>query len=234
MGFFSRFQRRSEPSAHVEGLLGYYGLGDWWLTALSPAERKEIEAMWGYIAFRGHPIVDERPLTRGRVTANALSATEFLMVVSKRVVDEHTRQCILAKARELNGGDLPGYRDGKPYSVYMEQAKQLIEDGKLQQADPVVDAAFTVYEERWRVGQSLTAYDMVPPAPYWDFAVLYRKQKDYAHEVKILERYVTQSHRVGGTSDRYLERLEKARALFAQQQLHDHKDEPSHLGDDEA
>jgi hypothetical protein len=68
MGFFSRFRQQPAPTPPVEGLLGYYGLADWWLSALSAEEREEIEAMWGYITFQGNPITNDRPLTRGHVT----------------------------------------------------------------------------------------------------------------------------------------------------------------------
>lgn len=63
MDFFSRFRQRPEATAKVEGLLGYYGLNAWWLTTFTAQERENMEADWGYITFRGSPIVNECPLT---------------------------------------------------------------------------------------------------------------------------------------------------------------------------
>lgn len=210
MGFFSLFRQRPE---NVGGLFGYYGLGEWWLTTFTAPEREDIEAMWGYIAFHGRPITNERPLTRGQVTSNPLSPADFLMVVIQRASGEATKGKILAKVRELRGGDVPGYIKGQHYSVFMEQAKQLLQNGKQQEADPIVDMAFTAYEDFARIGPSLTEYFPVAPANYWDFAVLYRKLKDYAREVMILERFVGQKHLTEGASGKNLERLEKARSL---------------------
>jgi hypothetical protein len=216
MRFFSRSRQQPEPTPPVEGLIGYYGLADWWLSALSGHEREEIEAMWGYMTFQGRSIMDERLLTRGKVTSNPLSAADFLMVVNHRVMDETTRRKFLAKVRELRGDDLPGYIRGAHYTEYLKQAKQLLESGTQEEADPIVDTAFTGFEDEARVGggASLTDFDTVPPANYWDFAVLYRKLKDYAREVAILERFTRQKHQTEGASGKNLERLEKARSLL--------------------
>lgn len=210
MGLFSRFRQQPEPTPKVEGLLGYYGLADWWLTAFSAQEREEIEGMWGYL------ILDEHPLTRGQVASNPLSAADFLMVMSTRVPEQVAQRAILPKVRAMRGGDLPGYINGKHYSVYMEQAKQLLESGKAREADPIVDMAFTGFEDKERIGGLLTEYLPVPSGNYWDFAVLYRKLKDYAREVRILERFAGQQQQqqnTGAAAAKTLERLEKARSL---------------------
>ena len=193
MGFFSRFRQQPQPTPKVEGLLGDHELGDWWLQALTAKEREEVESMWGYL------VPNQRPLTRGHVASNPLSATEFLMVMSQRAPKSVTKRAILPKVRELRGGDLPGYIKGTHYSVYMKQAKQLVQDGNVQEADSLVDTAFTGLEEAERIGgeASLTNYVGVPPALYRDFAVLYRKLKDYAREVAILERFDQQPHAPG-------------------------------------
>jgi hypothetical protein len=218
MGFFSRFRQQPAPTPKIEGLLGYYGLGDWWLTTFSDKEREDIEAVWGYITIKGHPIWDERPLTRGHVTSNPLSAAEFLMVMGGRGEDSPRTAKVRAKVRELRGGELPGYMNGTYYTEYMKQAKELLRNGKVEEADATVNMALTGLEEHSRIGPFLTKVDIVPPASYWDFAVLYRKLKDYAREVAILERFTRQPHQSGRASDEALERLEKARALLAKSQ----------------
>jgi hypothetical protein len=216
MSWFSRFRQQPESTPEVEGLIGYYGLAEWWLSALSAGERGDIEAMWGYITIQGQPITDERPLTRGHVASNPLSAADFLMVVNQRVTNEATKRKVLTKVRELRGGELPGYVNGTHYSVYMAEAKAMLESGRQQEADPIVDMAFTAYEDETRVGAgaSLTEYAIIAPANYWDFAVLYRKLKDYAREVMILERFARQKHLTDGASGKNLDRLEKARRLL--------------------
>lgn len=200
--------RAKRPMEQVGGLLGYYGLGGWWLATFSRAERQEFEYYWA-------PLDASKPLlAQGQVTHNPLSAPEFLLVLQKPAPNESVRRRILTKVRELTNGHLPGYVNGEKYTGCMERAKELIRAGKLQEADALVSAAFDAYETESRIGLSLTAYDIVPPAPYWDFAVLYRGQKDYAREVAILKRFTRQPHQTTGKSGDVLERLEKARALL--------------------
>jgi hypothetical protein len=207
---FFRKQPPSPPQAGIDGLVGYYGLQDWWLTTFTPKERDDIEAMWGYV------ILGERPLTQGHITHNPLTAPEFLLVLVHRVSSESVRQRIFAKAHELLPGDFPGYVNGQPYTTVMDQAKALISEGRTAYADALVDAAFTAFEAQSRIGVSLTEPETVPPAKYHDFAVLYRKHKEYAREVAILERYMRQPHGPGKVSGELQERLEKARVLLAQ------------------
>lgn len=219
MGFFARLLRRRPAGTTwgafgpVGGFLGYYGLGDWWFTTFTtftPAERDEIEGVWGY------RVLGEYPLTRGQVASNPLTTAEFLVALATRSPNACIRQRILAQARAVNGGEMPGTINGRSYTATMERTRRLIEAGKLTEADPVVDTAFTAFEAGARIGPSLTEYAAVAPAPYYVFAVLYRKQKDYAREVAIfLERYLRKLHETGGASGRNIERLEKAKALLA-------------------
>lgn len=214
MGIFNRL-RAKQPSGQVGGLLGYYGLGDWWLATFSPTERQDLEYYWT-------PLDANKPLlAKGQVTSNVLSTPEFLLVLQVRAQNESVRQRVLTKVRELTNGQLPGYVKGEKYTGCMERAKELIRAGKQQAADALVSAAFDAYEAVSRIGLSLTEYDTVPPAPYWDFAVLYRRQKDYAREVGILERFLRQSNQPRGKSDDFLARLDKARALLAASRISD-------------
>ena len=54
----------------------------------------------------------------------------------------------------------------------------------------------------------------VAPAWYHQLAIIYRKQKDYANEVKVLERYMTQEKAPGVMKSKIAERLEKAKILL--------------------
>ena len=219
---FFRKQPSSTAQPQIQGLLAYYGLVDWWLSAFTQQERDEIESMWGHIEFRGAVISEGAPLTRGHIDSNPLSTVEFLLVLAKRFAGKsanrmhtHIHSAIMQKARERTGRDIPGYVNGEHYDTVMERAKVLVRDGKVEDADSLVDAAFTAFEASSRIGLSLTQPDTVPPANYRDFAVLYRKQKDYAREVAILERYMCLPHASGKMPAELQERLEKARVLAA-------------------
>lgn len=53
----------------------------------------------------------------------------------------------------------------------------------------------------------------VPPAYYERLAILYRKEKRYAKEVEILERYFAQKQAPGKKSAKLATRLKKAKQL---------------------
>jgi hypothetical protein len=55
----------------------------------------------------------------------------------------------------------------------------------------------------------------VAPACYSELAILYRKQKDYAKEISILERFAKQKHARGVMPAKLLERLDKVKKLVA-------------------
>jgi hypothetical protein len=110
----------------------------------------------------------------------------------------------------------------------MNQAKELLQNGRVKEADPIVDMALRGLEDKERIGPFLTELGVVPPGPYWDFAVLYRKVKDYGREVAVLERFTRQPHLTEGASGKTLDRLEKARSLLENTAHHDHD-----VGEDE-
>ncbi|HAW59257.1 MAG TPA: hypothetical protein DCX03_09660, partial [Bacteroidales bacterium] len=59
----------------------------------------------------------------------------------------------------------------------------------------------------------------VAPAWYHELAIIYRKQKDYKNEVRILERYIAQEKAPGVMKDKIAERLEKAKNLLEKSTL---------------
>jgi tetratricopeptide (TPR) repeat protein len=59
----------------------------------------------------------------------------------------------------------------------------------------------------------------VAPAWYYQLAIIYRKQKDYENEVKVLERYLAQEKAPGVMKDKIVKRLEKAKTLLEESKL---------------
>jgi len=59
----------------------------------------------------------------------------------------------------------------------------------------------------------------VAPAWYHELAIIYRKQKDYENEVKVLERYMAQEKAPGVMKDKIAKRLEKAKILLEEARL---------------
>jgi len=98
---------------------------------------------------------------------------------------------------------------GKHYSDYVEEVKELKRRGENDKAiQLLLDLLDPVENE--------SSMRRQPPAPgyYEELAILYRKEKDNASEVKILERYAKLSQKYGWEGkSKLLERLAKAQAL---------------------
>ena len=74
----------------------------------------------------------------------------------------------------------------------MEEVKQLKRDGKLQEAEALLIELVKATEAEDREDRRGVA-----PWYYEQLAIIYRKRKDYASEVRILERYAKQKHAPG-------------------------------------
>lgn len=102
---------------------------------------------------------------------------------------------------------------GRHYTAWSEPVKQLKRDGRLEEAITLLLEVIEVVERPencW--GGS--------PAPGWteQAAIVYRKQKDYASEIAVLQRWVDAARRSGcavGDSDSLVQRMRKAEAMLA-------------------
>ena len=101
-----------------------------------------------------------------------------------------------------------GSVDGEHYTSYVEQIGQLKREKRHQEAIElllkIVDAA---------EAESKVSGQGVAPAYYEDLAIIYRKEKRYADEVAILERYDAQTKGPGAKPKVLAERLVKAKKL---------------------
>ena len=212
MGFFSRFRQQPKPTPQVEGLLGYYGLGEWWLTTFSQAERDAIEIRYQPMGVRP----GSHPLTQGRIGFTSQTAVDFLSGLANwfRTVDDATiAQRIRTKMDSLSQEhpvSAPGYYRGRHYTTYIDEFKALKRSGDDESLEQLLLALVDATESESRTKAS----SGVAPAYYEELAILYRGRKDYAAEVAILERFKQQRHASGVKPPRLLERLEKARALL--------------------
>ena len=112
------------------------------------------------------------------------------------------------RSREPGETSGPGTIDGRHYTTYVDEVSRLRRGGSDEEAERLllrlVDAVEAEAQaEGWGV------------APWYDeqLAIIYRKRKDYAAEVAILERYAAQKHAPGASPPRLLERLERARVM---------------------
>jgi hypothetical protein len=108
-------------------------------------------------------------------------------------------------------GDNLGYLNGRNYTSYVEDVKQLKGAGDLDGAERLLLAIVRVVETEARIrGWG------VAPWYYEELAKLYRQRKDYRAEVAILQRFASQPHAPGVKPPLLLERLDKAKALLAE------------------
>ena len=84
----------------IKGELGYFGLGNWWLSTFSQEERKHIESEFKPINIGG----DAPNLTQGDVSWTSGTAVQLIAALAgwfKKPADYHIAKRMLAKAEEL-------------------------------------------------------------------------------------------------------------------------------------
>lgn len=117
---------------------------------------------------------------------------------------------------DLKRIEMAGDVDGRHYTDAVEQVKELKRQGRNEEAIKLllrlVDA--TESEAHEAAKSKLYAGWGVAPWYYEQLAILYRKEKRYADEVEILERYDRQPKAPGTGSIKLTERLIKARKLM--------------------
>ena len=101
MGLLDGIRRGKGGGLGVHGSLGYFHLGDWWLTSFTEEER-------GYIEEKHKPMGEsrDRPLTQGNITQTTQTAAGLLVSLSTWFMgpgDRHLAMRMLEKADSLAG-----------------------------------------------------------------------------------------------------------------------------------
>lgn len=194
-----------------EGLIASYGLTDWWLASFTEAERRLIDERFKPMGMPPHT------LTRGQYIL-PLPVTEFLDMLASwfrsqqdSSIFERIRNKIAELARE-NPITGPGYYNGRHFTTYVSDVEALKRQGKLEEAEKLLLQLVAATEAEDEVDKQGVA-----PGYYEELAKIYRKKKEYAKEVSILERFAAQRHAPGATPARLMERLVRARALLEKQ-----------------
>ena len=188
----------------TSGLIAYYGLSEWWISTFTEEERKLINDRWG--------------VAHGRQTSGQL-ATDFLNILAgwfRSPEDASIAQRIHCKIDDLGRANPvtgPGYYNGRHFTTFVADVEALKKDNRFDDAEKLLlelVAATEAEDEIAKMG--------VAPWYYEQLAVVYRKQKDPAKEVAILERYFGKGRRdeveQKATGGELMDRLKKARALL--------------------
>ncbi len=212
MGIFKRFGNKD--SQIIEGQIGFYGLADWWLSEFTEEEQR-------YIVERFRPMGtgadnNSRNLIKGKITSSTLPVTMFLNALAgwfKSKEDAHIAKRMYKKMEELgklHPVDKPGNYQGRHYTTYLEEIKELKRSNSTEELERLLLGLIDAVEAQSRD-------DGLGLAPHYteQLAILYRKQREYMKEIKILSRYIWATQKVDHPqiNDGIAKRLQKAMLL---------------------
>ena len=194
----------------VQGALGYFHLGDWWLTSFTEEERD-------YIDDKHRPMggLHDRPLTQGS-GANSGTAAGLLVSLSTWFMgpgDRHLAIRMIEKADSLTGNNVLDH-----YFVYSQMIKAYYADRETQPG--ALDAAVAACERQIAIAPQafaafMSEYHMpaaeVPlPGGYQQLAIIREKQGNFAEALRLCREAESQGYGdwTGGWSKR-IARLER-------------------------
>jgi hypothetical protein len=103
----------------------------------------------------------------------------------------------------------PGFYNGRHFTTYVDQVKQLKKDNQLEKAELLLIYLVGATESEDRVDKRGVA-----PWYYEQLALICRKNKDLVKEHEILERFESQRHAPGRKPEILIARLAKVRELL--------------------
>jgi len=191
----------------VDGYIAHLDLANWWFSTFTKDER-------GYIDKRYQPLgLPPLTLTQGKWSTSK-PASQFLNEVAtwfRSSQDAPIAERIHSKVDELgrtNPFTKPGYHNGRHFTTYVADVENLRKQDRLQEVESLLLELVAATEAEGQV-EGLG----VAPWYYEALAKVYRKQRAYSAEVKILERFAGQQHAPGVMPPKLMERLEKAKRL---------------------
>lgn len=95
---------RKKAGAEIAGDIGHFGLGDWWLSTFTEAERTHIEE-----TCRPLGMSRSRPLTQGEIGVTTQTASGLLWGLAswfQSPQDRHIARRLVAKAEETAGSNV--------------------------------------------------------------------------------------------------------------------------------
>jgi len=177
--------------AKINGSLGYYGLGDWWLFCFTEQERNYIESV--YQPMGESP--NAKPLTKGKFLGSTGSAAQLLWGLSTwftKREDFHIAEVILLKAEELSST----YVDLHFTYQHMIQAQYKMRDSNQNS----LEMAISYCRKQISIASNV-AKDMKREFPnselpshvgYKQLAIILEKEKQYDEVIELCRQARTQ------------------------------------------
>jgi hypothetical protein len=213
MGIFSK-------ALKVGGMLGYFGLGEWWIGTFSEADRKLLAQL-----YRDAPILGglgpdslERSLD-SRDTRNFMTTRRASQLLEELAVhaDKSAPQlvpAILAKAEEVAAAS------SDPLDLHFVELLAIKLWYRRRDSTPgALDAAIVACERQIGIGPQafaplMAAFGMVPGhRGFQQLAIIREKQGDYAEAIRLCREAESQGWRDGNDDwSKRIARLEKCAA----------------------
>lgn len=134
---------------------------------------------------------------------NSSTTRKFDEFIEEKVLENGT---VLYKTTPKHG-----LVDGKHYTDWVDSIKRFKQEGMHAEAIELLKKTVDATE---RESKKFGKGHGVAPWYYEQLAIIYRKEKMYAEEVEILERYLSQELALGAGSEKLKNRLVKARELL--------------------
>jgi hypothetical protein len=196
MGLFKRTRGDKTGGPEVTGTLGYFGLGEWWLTTFTEEERAYIEEK--HKPMGGLPGVT---LTKGHIGQTTQTAAGLLVSLSTWFTgpgDRHLAIRMLEKADSLAGSNIIDR-----HMVYGQMVKDYYAERETQPG--ALDAAIVACERQIAIAPQVlpawvAAYPSDPPitpkhSGYVQLAIIREKQGDYAEALRLCQEAKSQGWR---------------------------------------
>jgi len=184
MGLLDRIRGGKGSGPGVQGLLGYFGLGDWWLTSFTEDERRYIQEK--------HKPMGESPdsLTRGDIGSTTQTAAGFLLSLSSWFVgpgNRHLAIRILEKADSLAGSEVLDRHFVCSQMIEVFHRERETDPAYLDAALAACRRQIAIAPEAARAWQA----EYGPPLPdhrgFEQLAIVLERQADYEEAIRLCE-----------------------------------------------
>lgn len=192
MKFTIRGGREDGPK--VQGWLGYFNLGEWWLTSFTEEER-------GYIQGKYNPMGD-KGLTQGNFAGTTQDAAGFLVTLSSWFVgpgDRHLAIRMLEKADSLAGSGILDrhFVYGQMIKVYY--AERETQSGAFDAAVAACERQIAIGPQAWAAFGAVDAFAGVALSHrgFHQLAIIREKQGDFTEALRLCREASRQGWRDG-------------------------------------
>lgn len=202
--------------SEVKGELGYFGLGDWWLSTFTEEERKYIEQTYKPMSMGGD---NNKPLTEGNILSTSQTAAGLLSGLvgwfKKSPEDLSIARRILAKAEEVSAQPIDSHYVYQAM-IQANYPHRNLDPDALDEAIQACRKQISItpqvareFKREHSVDEANRIFGARLPAHvgYKQLAIILEKEKRYAEVLQLVKQAKAQGW--AGDWDERIERIEK-------------------------